>query len=387
MFNLKFLLLFILLGIIGYLLADDTYIVKRGDTLGGIAHKQGSTVQNIKALNKLSNDRIRVGQRLIIRQTTFPNEIIYTVKSGDNLTHIAKRNNTTISQIIQWNKLKNNILRVNQKLIVGYGPSALYPTSIVTKSLPTDNYHIVKKGENLTTISQKHDINITDLIDNNKLTSFLIRPGQRLWLGSGNVTDTKYEENAFLNATKHTVKKGENLFRIALQYKIKVDELKKWNDLSNENIREGQVLYVSDTNKSDDSKLSFTETFKPSKAVMPVRSTRILSEFGKRSGNMHKGIDFAGSPGDPIFSVLPGTVVFSGIQKGYGNVIIIEHEQSMMTVYGHNEANIVRINDVVQAGQQIASIGNTGNTTAFHLHFEYRLKGNARNPRELLPMK
>jgi lysostaphin len=66
-------------------------------------------------------------------------------------------------------------------------------------------------------------------------------------------------------------------------------------------------------------------------------------------------------------------------------VVIIAHENSIVTVYAHNESNLVVEEQQVKQGQVIATLGNTGNTSFNHLHFEYRLSGVARNPRELLP--
>ena len=86
-----------------------------------------------------------------------------------------------------------------------------------------------------------------------------------------------------------------------------------------------------------------------------------------------------------IVSVLPGKVAYSGRQRGYGNVVIIEHANSVMTVYAHNEANLVRVDEVVNQGQPIATLGSSGNSTGPHLHFEYRKNGKAINPRDVLP--
>ena len=68
-----------------------------------------------------------------------------------------------------------------------------------------------------------------------------------------------------------------------------------------------------------------------------------------------------------------------------GNVIILEHKDHTMTVYAHNEANLVRLEEKVDKGQPIATVGQTGTASGPHLHFEYRINGKAINPREVLP--
>ncbi len=104
-----------------------------------------------------------------------------------------------------------------------------------------------------------------------------------------------------------------------------------------------------------------------------------------RKGRPHKGIDIAAPTGTPIYASQKGKVIFSGVQRGYGNVILIEHDNHFITVYAHNEANLVRENDFVKQGQPIATIGNSGNSSGPHLHFEIRLHGKAQNPRNYLP--
>ena len=120
------------------------------------------------------------------------------------------------------------------------------------------------------------------------------------------------------------------------------------------------------------------------KIFVPVKG-EVTSEFGMRNGRPHRGIDIAASKGAPIHACLPGKIVFVGTQRGYGNVIIIEHENFIMSVYAHNETNFVRLGETVKKGQPIATVGETGIATGAHLHFEYRVKGKAINPREVLP--
>jgi murein DD-endopeptidase MepM/ murein hydrolase activator NlpD len=73
-------------------------------------------------------------------------------------------------------------------------------------------------------------------------------------------------------------------------------------------------------------------------------------------------------------------VIYSGNQKGYGNLIIIEHKGRIMTVYAHNEKNIASAGEKVKRGDQIATVGRTGRSTGNHLHFEIRQEGIAVDP-------
>lgn len=397
--NKKQFIFIILLFILKPLLSDEIYTVQRGDTLSRISTRFEISVKELKEINKLTNDQIRVGQKLIVKKLSTQKPVYYTVRAGDNLSSIARRNNTTISQIVEWNELKSSNIRINQSLIVGFEKPAENKKEVeVVKE--KEIFHIVQKGETLTSISRLRDIDVMDLLDYNKLTSFVITPGQRIWLEDGHVTETKSEElptdlpviskeSGSTTIATHIVRRGENLYRIALNYKVTVDDLRRWNKLSSVNIREGQVLYLMDVsgipNFDETVKRQPATTTQSSRsAILPVSRVNIISDYGMRSGRLHKGIDFSGSPGDPIYAVLHGKVVFAGVQRGFGNIVIIEHENFVMTVYAHNESNLVTVGDEVTQGQIIATIGSTGNASAPHVHFEYRVRGVARNPKELL---
>lgn len=96
----------------------------------------------------------------------------------------------------------------------------------------------------------------------------------------------------------------------------------------------------------------------------------VTSEFGRRWGKMHYGVDFAGSVGEGILAADGGTVIFSGEQEGYGKVIILDHKNGYKTKYAHCSALYFSDGDRVDQGEAIAEIGNTGNSTGPHLHFE-----------------
>lgn len=103
----------------------------------------------------------------------------------------------------------------------------------------------------------------------------------------------------------------------------------------------------------------------------------ITSPFGGRvhpiTGvySFHKGIDLITNETDaPIYATADGTVVYSGVANGYGNYIVIQHDDTTFSGYGHNKTNQVKVGDTVKTGQQIAIMGTTGESTGVHLHFE-----------------
>ncbi len=109
----------------------------------------------------------------------------------------------------------------------------------------------------------------------------------------------------------------------------------------------------------------------------------VTSPYGyrRRFGRMHKGVDLKCQIGDTIRAAFDGKVRLTNFErKGYGNYVIIRHDNGLETVYGHLSKFLVEADDVVKAGDPIALGGNTGRSTGPHLHFETRFMGYAINP-------
>ena len=119
-------------------------------------------------------------------------------------------------------------------------------------------------------------------------------------------------------------------------------------------------------------------------AVIPVTG-RITSRFGAVESirdHTHKGIDIAATRGTPILAAASGTVTFAGWSSGYGYLVKIDHGSGVETYYGHCSKLYVSAGDTVEAGDKIAAVGSTGNSTGNHLHFEIRLNGEQVNPQK-----
>ncbi|MEW6738989.1 MAG: peptidoglycan DD-metalloendopeptidase family protein [Nitrospirota bacterium] len=108
---------------------------------------------------------------------------------------------------------------------------------------------------------------------------------------------------------------------------------------------------------------------------------KVTSRYGLRhdpiDGRLrhHSGIDIAMPEGTPVPSAAPGRVVFSGFSSGYGNCVIIEHENGLTSLYAHNSLNLVKTGDVVDKNRVLALSGSSGRSTGPHLHFEVRKEG------------
>jgi murein DD-endopeptidase MepM/ murein hydrolase activator NlpD len=224
-------------------------------------------------------------------------------------------------------------------------PKPIRKTEFVTvRKIPESGYHVVGSGETIYRIAKMYDMNIIDLVEINRMKDLDLKRGEKLYLI---VTDQK-EEIITKDVTTHDESVSE---KVVKKEEVKIDkkELQSRKDI-----------------------------------ILPIKG-KVTSEFGIRDGKPHKGIDIASAIGSPIFAVLDGKAVFAGSQRGYGNVVILEHSKNVMTVYAHNEANLVRIGEKVEQGQPIATLGDTGTTSGPHLHFEYRIKGKAVDPRKILP--
>jgi murein DD-endopeptidase MepM/ murein hydrolase activator NlpD len=111
--------------------------------------------------------------------------------------------------------------------------------------------------------------------------------------------------------------------------------------------------------------------------VMPTKGI-FTSGFGYRWGVLHAGIDLANSIGTPIHAVSDGVVIDSGPTAGYGMWVKLRHADGTVTLYGHVNTTLVSVGQRVMAGDQIATMGNRGNSTGPHLHFEVLLGGTQR---------
>lgn len=112
---------------------------------------------------------------------------------------------------------------------------------------------------------------------------------------------------------------------------------------------------------------------------------QVTSRFGKRWGRSHDGIDIGAPAGTAVHAAATGEVLFSATHGSYGNLVILKHGGGLVTVYGHNQINLVRKGQRVEAGQMIAKVGQTGRSSGPHLHFEVRRGTHPQNPLSFLP--
>jgi len=197
----------------------------------------------------------------------------------------------------------------------------------------------------------------------------------------------------------HVVRPGENLYRISLHYGVPVDRLIRANRIDDvHGLEVGQELRVPGARRTaPEAPLVPLEarSVPAGSREIALRDTslhfewplrgRVSSSFGARGGH-HAGIDIPASEGTEVHAAEAGRVIHSGRGlSDYGNVVIVKHAGRYATLYAHNRRNLVREGDFVEKGQPIAQVGDTGNASAPHLHFEIRRDRLAQDPLLFLP--
>ena len=253
----------------------ETYTVKSGDSLWGIATKHGCSVNDLKSWNHLSSNLIHVGQKLVIGQKkstvqqqqgkkepqqTTSNET-YTVKSGDSLWKIATNHNMSVSQLKNLNKLSNDMIFVGQKLVVSEKKQSAPSQNQVTKP----STYTVKSGDSVWKIAHECGMSMNELVSLNGIKNNLIFPGQVLKVKAGakaeNVskseTSGSKNQNAASNGSSstYTVKSGDSVWKISHEHGMSMDELKSLNGLKDNLIIPGQVLKIKGTSSNTKQKI------------------------------------------------------------------------------------------------------------------------------------
>lgn len=231
-----------------------------------------------------------------------------------------------------------------------------------------------------------------------------------------------------LQSTKYKVKKGETLYSIAWRAGIDFRQLARANKIAKPyQIFPGQVLTLQTSSQAQkyqsSSAKNNAETKPQSKNNQKAIANKNSGEYGKTQQdqkhkkqvkkdpfptkvrkwrypskgsiieqysareNGHSGLDFGGKTGDPIIAAADGKVVYAGSAlRGYGNLIIVKHNNDFLSAYAHNRSLKVKEKDWVKAGQVIAEMGKTG-TDKVKLHFEIRHRGRSVNPMKYLPRR
>jgi len=202
--------------------------------------------------------------------------------------------------------------------------------------------------------------------------------------------------------TWHVVKEGETPAKIAKDAGIPLEDLLEINGLRRgQTLEPGRLIFVLTpsgrpaipeqtpaVSSSEASEKPALPSARADKAPLrwPMESPVLTSLFGKRWGRDHEGIDLSAPPGTLVLAAADGEVIYaSNYVRGYGNMVVIQHPDDILTVYAHNSSLLVKTGDRVRVGQPIAKVGSTGRSTGPHLHFEVRRREIPQDPLLFLP--
>ena len=211
------------------------YTVQKGDTLYKIAKQFSTTPEELKRINNLKTDTLQIGQKLKVSEEPLEGENnTYTVKKGDTLYGIASAYGISVEELKKLNNLTTNSIYIGQELIV---PSTNVTPPETKPEDPNQKYiiYVVKKGDSLWSISKAYNVTIPELMKLNSLTSVDLKIGDELKIP---IASTSPPQKTYI------VKSGDTLWSIARENNITVSELKDANNLETNMLSIGQKLII-----------------------------------------------------------------------------------------------------------------------------------------------
>jgi len=277
--------------------------------------------------------------------TAFTNASAVVVGKGDTVYGLARRHRISARLIIQANKLRPPyLLRIGQRLV-----------------LPRQREHVVVSGDSLYAIAHRYDVGAYDVARLNNLEPpYVIRIGQRLTLPAlSNVSTVAVSPNATGTKTRAS--------------------------MAAVNKAPAEAAPAATAAPSTPAAVPKPPAASGKGFLWPVRG-RVVSGFGAKSkGLRNDGINIAAARGSPVRAVENGVVAYAGNElRGFGNLLLIKHSGGWVSAYAHNDKLLVRRGDKIKKGQNISTVGSTGNVKTPQLHFELRKGKTARDPRKYL---
>jgi len=246
----------------------------------------------------------------------------------------------------------------------------------------------VSRGETLYAISWRTGVSVETLVRLNHIdASYTIYPGQLLLLRQPATTSSPAGQTRLAHSSKLPSGSGHSPAgdkrsvatassqppRPVKEQRASVAGQKTVAPVSRKEYAGSAAQKVNSSNTPD----------RIARWLWPARGTVVKGFSATEQGN--KGIDIAGRSGQPIYATADGKVVYAGnALRGYGNLVIVKHNDEYLSAYAHNQRILVREQQSVKAGQQIATMGKSGVADG-RLHFEIRLRGKSVNPLRYLP--
>ncbi|MGO1298639.1 MAG: peptidoglycan DD-metalloendopeptidase family protein [Vibrio sp.] len=288
-------------------------------------------------------------------------------------------------------------------VLLGCAPHAPAPVSGLGKDYDSisrgsyrGSYYEVKTGDTLYFISYVTDKSINDIISYNKLTKpYVIHPGDKLKLWKPKYEAPSYGRKSKTIEQKITTPPTPSPSKAVFPHVAKASSSSKkpkntskgGGKTTTRGIDSTKTKEYVDHERKDNVNASLGKTHfsnqKITKWYWPTKGRVVRNYSSGNQGN--RGIDIAGQRGQSITAAAAGVVVYSGnALRGYGNLIIIKHNDDYISAYAHNDKLLVKEGQNVRGGQKIATMGSSGASNV-RLHFEVRYKGKSVNPKRYLP--
>lgn len=226
--------------------------------------------------------------------------------------------------------------------------------------------YVVREGDSLASIAKMFDVTSNTVMWANDLKSSKdLKVGQELVILP-------------ISGVKYVVKKGDTLKSIAAKFHGDVDEIQDFNNMTDTVVTIGEEIIIPDGEVQNDSasksgtKASIKGPVGKTALGYFIRPTRGIKTQGLH-GKYHSAVDFGTSVGTQVYASASGKVIVAksgGYNGGYGNYIVIQHDNGMQTIYAHLSVVSVSAGTTVSGGDPIGKTGNSGNSTGPHLHFE-----------------
>ncbi|WP_157159809.1 LysM peptidoglycan-binding domain-containing protein [Brachyspira pilosicoli] len=365
------------------------YKVKNGDTLYGIAFENDMSVNEFLKINNISDPiayKLKVGETLKI-QSKIQNKVdssrttkIYKVKRGDTLGAIAINNSMSLDDLLKLNSLKRDyVLKIGDNIKVYDKISVKLDSNSIEKSdyIKIESYK-VKSGDTLSEIAVAKKMDLVELYSLNGLSdNYVLKAGDVLKV---------YGEREKVNkvvVSNYKVQKGDTLYSIARNNKM---ELKKLLEINNIKDASKYTLQIGANLKIESIKTEYAdETIPDSSFQWPYRGI-IVARYGVDTYKLaNRGINILGNIGDKVSASDYGIVEYANDIRGFGKVVIIKHKNGFTTSYAHLSKIAVKLGDIVNKGDYIGDIGDTGLVDKSELYFKISYRGRALDPIKLLP--
>ncbi len=381
--------------------ADVKFVANQNVTFNPVDGRGKSTDDSDTVVNKL------------IYMTDIETEA-YAVYDGDRVVAIVKDQNDADALLLQTKadlstpdrgmelvsaEFDNELSIKPVNVLLGSVQSNVAAQNQMTNGGEMHTYHIVEEGETIQSLAKEFGVEDFDIYDEtNKEPVSEIEKGDRVCIRSlvspvsvkmvekGRIKEIiefktiKKESDEYYKGDSFLEQEGQDGVQIfeGIITKVGGTETDRKATAEPEIIKKkkDKIILVGTAERP---KTAATGTF-----IVPLNRYTVTSEWGGRWGRLHEGIDLAAPTGTPIYASDGGKIIKANYWSGHGLCVEIDHGNGIITRYSHCSRVLVSIGDLVYQGQHIANVGNTGHSFGSHCHFEVRVNGSSRNPRNYI---